>query len=131
MALTPLSHAQQSPVSALTRSGRIQHVQPDVVRAAAFMAAAADRMAQLPLLTSESVQYDLAYDAAHDVGEALLAAYGYRTSNGPGRRSVPQRQPWRSRQLRNFTLRRRDLRSGRRATVPLHGRPIRLQSGVE
>lgn len=56
----------------------------DPERSAAFLAAAAERLSQLPLLTSASVKYDLAYDAAHDVGEALLAAHGYRTTNGPG-----------------------------------------------
>ena len=29
-----------------------------------------------------------AYDACHDIGEALLAAYGYRTVNGPGQHEV-------------------------------------------
>jgi len=39
---------------------------------------------QLPLLTSVTVGYGVAYDACHDTGEALLAAYGFRTTNGPG-----------------------------------------------
>lgn len=30
------------------------------------------------------MRYDGGYNAAHDVGEALMAAYGYTTSNGPG-----------------------------------------------
>lgn len=33
-------------------------------------------------------RYNLAYDACHDVGEALLAAYGYRTVNGPGQHAA-------------------------------------------
>ena len=48
------------------------------------MRQADDRLGQLPLLTSVAVRYGVAYDAAHDVGEALLAAYGFRTVGGPG-----------------------------------------------
>ncbi len=84
MAVMPLSAAQQHAVDALVAARRIDKVSPDAVRAAAFLAAAADRISQLPLLTSAGVRYDVAYDAAHDVGEALLAAHGYRTSNGAG-----------------------------------------------
>ncbi len=84
MAVTRLSATQQQAVDAPVTTRRIEKIMPDSVRAAAFMAAAADRISQLPLLTSVVVKYDLAYDAAHDVGEALLAAHGYRTTNGPG-----------------------------------------------
>jgi hypothetical protein len=31
-----------------------------------------------------SVIYDIAYNAAHDAGEAMLAAYRYRTASGTG-----------------------------------------------
>lgn len=84
MAVIRLTAAQQGAVDDLVAALRIDEVTPDPARAAAFLAAAADRMSQLPLLTSMIVKYDLAYDAAHDVGEALLAAYGYRTANGTG-----------------------------------------------
>jgi hypothetical protein len=56
----------------------------DASRAASFMRQAEERLGQLPLLTSVAVKYGIAYDAAHDIGEALLAAYGFRTTNGPG-----------------------------------------------
>ncbi|WP_375405859.1 hypothetical protein [uncultured Amnibacterium sp.] len=49
-----------------------------------FLDQAAERISQLPLLTSPAVRYGIAYDACHDVGEALLAAYGYRTRGGAG-----------------------------------------------
>jgi hypothetical protein len=45
---------------------------------------AEERLNQLPLLTSVVVRYGIAYDACHDTGEALLAAYGFRMTNGPG-----------------------------------------------
>ncbi|MAB81684.1 MAG: hypothetical protein CMH35_00240 [Microbacterium sp.] len=84
MAVTPLTAAQQEAVDALVAGRRIDQVPADEARARAFLAASADRISQLRLLTSAGVKYDIAYDAAHDIGEALLAAHGYRTTNGPG-----------------------------------------------
>ncbi len=84
MAVTPLSRSQQVTVSALVDGRRLQAVAPDLVRAASFLQQADERLSQLPLLTSVAVRYGIAYDACHDIGEALLAAYGLRTANGPG-----------------------------------------------
>ena len=84
MALTPLTHVQQATVIALVEARRLNAVPADSARAASFLRQAEDRLSQLPLLTSVAVGYGIAYDACHDVGEALLAAYGFRTANGPG-----------------------------------------------
>lgn len=84
MGVTPLTEVQQKAVDALVSARRIERVAPDAARARAFLDVAADRISQLPLLTSVGVKYDIAYDATHDIGEALLAAYGYRTRNGAG-----------------------------------------------
>jgi hypothetical protein len=84
MALIPLTDIQLTAATALVESGRLKIVPVDSARAAAFLQAANARIEQIPLLTAPFVQYGLAYDACHDVGEALLAAYGYRTTNGPG-----------------------------------------------
>lgn len=84
MAVSPLTEAQREAVDVLIAARRLEEVPPDQARAAVFLAAAAERISQLPLLTSVVVSYDLAYDAAHDVGEALLAAHGYRTRTGVG-----------------------------------------------
>ncbi len=84
MAVNPLTKTQREAIDVLVSARRLEKVPPDPARAAAFLAAAAERISQLPLLTSVVVAYDLAYDAAHDVGEALLAAHGYRTRNGVG-----------------------------------------------
>jgi hypothetical protein len=43
-----------------------------------------ERLNQLPLLTSVVVRYGMDSDGCHDTGEALLAAYGFPTTNGPG-----------------------------------------------
>lgn len=84
MALIPLSPAQAAATQVLIEARRIERVSQDGSRAASFLRQAQDRLTQLPLLTSVPVKYGIAYDAAHDVGEALLAAYGFRTTNGPG-----------------------------------------------
>lgn len=84
MALTPLSPAQREAVASLVKAGRIESVGADQARATSFLEQATDRIGQLELLTSAAVKYGVAYDACHDIGEALLAAYGYRTRNGAG-----------------------------------------------
>ena len=84
MALTPLTQAQRRAVDSLVAQGRIAVVPADDDRATTFMHQAADVIADLPHLTRPQNQYNLAYDACHDVGEALMAGYGYRTLSGPG-----------------------------------------------
>lgn len=84
MTIPALTRVQQATVLALVEARRLEAVPVDVARAASFLRQAEDRLSQLPLLTSVAVKYGIAYDAAHDVGETLLAAYGFRTANGPG-----------------------------------------------
>lgn len=84
MALTPLTPVQQATVLALVEARRLEAVPVDLARATAFLRQAKERMDQLPLLSSVTVRYGVAYDACHDTGEALLAAYGFRTTSGPG-----------------------------------------------
>lgn len=84
MALTRLSNVQKAILVALVEARRLDVVPADEARASSFIRQAEDRLEQLPLITSPAVRYGVAYDAAHDVGVALLAAYGFRTANGPG-----------------------------------------------
>ena len=84
VALTPLTRVQQATVLALVEARRLDAVPADLARATSFLRQAEERLNQLPLLTSVVVRYGIAYDACHDTGEALLAAYGFRTTNGPG-----------------------------------------------
>jgi hypothetical protein len=72
------------------------------------------------------VKYDLAYDAAHDVGEALLAAHGYRTSNGLGQHEALGRflravldEPPGDGAARRFDRLRRTRNQGRYAARPV------------
>jgi hypothetical protein len=84
MAISALTKVQQATVLALVEARRLDAVPADASRAASFMRQAEERLGQMPLLTSVVVRYGIAYDAAHDIGEALLAAHGFRTANGPG-----------------------------------------------
>lgn len=84
MVVKPLDPAQQAAVHALADSHRIETVPVDTQRATIFMAKAQHRLTDVDNLTWAEGRYNYAYDAAHDVGEALLSAYGYRTVNGPG-----------------------------------------------
>lgn len=81
---TPLGTAQQAAIEALVKAGRIAPVPVDLERASAFLRNARELLAELPKLTGANARYTLAYDACHDVGEALLALYGFRTVNGIG-----------------------------------------------
>lgn len=84
MSVTPLTPAQQTAVDALETAGRLRKAPPDETRAELFLGHAADALADLPNLTRVQNKYDLAYNGAHDTGEAMLAAYGYRTASGHG-----------------------------------------------
>ncbi len=84
MALRALTPEQQRAVGDLVAKGHIAPVPVDLAKALIFMKQAQDVIADLPHLTKPQNRYNLAYDACHDVGEAVLAAYGYRTLSGPG-----------------------------------------------
>lgn len=84
MTLTTLSDDQVAAVQALIDSRAIEAVLPDPVRAAAFLQKARIKCADLGNAQYHENRFDLAYGACHDVGEALLAAYGYRTRSGSG-----------------------------------------------
>ena len=82
---TPVPTARQKvELTALVRARRIEAVPVDLARAEGFLTQAEDALADVPNLTRPQNAYNLAYDAAHDVGEAMLAAFGYRTASGRG-----------------------------------------------
>ena len=80
----PLTPAQQKAVDALVRSGALRSVRPDEKKARAFLAGAEAALADVPNVTRTENRYNLAYKAAHDVGEAMLSGYGYKTTYGSG-----------------------------------------------
>lgn len=82
MAVVALTSDQQSAVATLLAARRVERVPVDERRARAFLDQAGDALSDLPHMTRDQNRYNLAYDAAHDVDEAMLAAYGYRTRRG-------------------------------------------------
>lgn len=88
MSLTPLAPAQQSSVQDLVTKGRLRTVPADARAAANFLGIADVRLGELGSITSPVVRYSVAYDAAHDVGSAFLAAHGYSPGGGMGQHVV-------------------------------------------
>jgi len=84
MAIVPLTNAQNRAVEALVDQRRLERVVPDQARALVFLERARGAVEDVGRLTQPHTAYNVAYDACHDVGEALLAAYGYRTRSGVG-----------------------------------------------
>lgn len=84
MTVIPLSDDQRAALQALVDSRAIEPVQPDSVRATAFLHKAHIKCADLDNTQYHENRFDLGYGACHDVGEALLAAYGFRTRSGTG-----------------------------------------------
>ena len=80
----PLTRAQLAALEVLVRERRLDTVPADARRARAFMSQAHDAMDDVTNLAKPQNQASLAYDGCHDIGEALMAAYGFRTRNGNG-----------------------------------------------
>jgi hypothetical protein len=75
---------QLAAIEALVRAGRLRRTSADSRRAERFLSQCQDGLDQVNAITSSNIRYNVAYDAAHDVGEAMLAAYGLRTRSGQG-----------------------------------------------
>lgn len=88
MALNLLTSPQRERLDALVAAGRLREVPADLELAANCLALADDRLSDLPLIRTTTVRMSTAYDAAHDIGQAFLAAYGYTPTNGAGQHAV-------------------------------------------
>ena len=84
MTAIALTARQRADVDALVTARKLEPMPVDQLRAAAFLDQASEALVDVPNVTRAQNRYNLAYDAAHDVGEAMLAAYGYRTRPGAG-----------------------------------------------
>ena len=83
MALTPLTRVQQATVVALVEAHRLDIVPADLARATSFLRQAQERgPAAAAHERHRRVRRRLRRVSRHR--EALLAAYGFRTTNGPG-----------------------------------------------
>jgi hypothetical protein len=69
VAVTPLSTVQQGTVDELVAERRLERVPVDERRCAAFLEQADTALADLPNVRHAQNKYNLAYDAAHDVGQ--------------------------------------------------------------
>lgn len=84
MVSSAFSEAQRKAVDALVTGRRLESAPVDDDRAASFLLLAEDTLIDVAHVRLPQNRYNLAYDAAHAVGEALLARHGYRTRSGPG-----------------------------------------------
>ncbi|MDZ7578030.1 MAG: hypothetical protein U0904_07650 [Candidatus Nanopelagicales bacterium] len=66
------------------KSGHLRRVPPDLFKAQRFWSMARENLEELPNIHSEHVRYAVAYNASHDVGEGLMAAFGFRTAGNQG-----------------------------------------------
>lgn len=82
--VSELTASQRAALDALVAGRRLERVPIDEDRARSFLDLAADTLVDVANVRLPQNRYNLAYDAAHAVGEALLAGHGYRTKNGPG-----------------------------------------------
>ena len=83
-----LSVSQVADLAIVVKANRLSRVPIDLSKAQLFLDLAIEAMSELSNINANSVRYDTAYNIAHNVGEALLAAYGYRTTSGPGQHMV-------------------------------------------
>jgi hypothetical protein len=60
----------------------------DLNKAKLFLTQAEEAVSELENIQAIRIQFDVAYNSCHSVGEALLAAYGYRTTPGAGQHMV-------------------------------------------
>jgi hypothetical protein len=84
MVTSTLRAEQRQAIDALVAGRRLEPVTVDHDRADSFLALAEDTLVDVAHVRLPQNRYNLAYDAAHAVGEVLLARYGYRTRSGPG-----------------------------------------------
>ena len=87
MTVVALTESQRDAVAGLVRAGRVEKLVggADEHRARSFLVNASSAMSDLAMVKTAVVRHDLAYAVMHDVGEAMLAAYGFRTVRGDGK----------------------------------------------
>lgn len=95
MAVVPLTAGQQQAVDALVAAQDFRKVPADETQARRFGEQARLTLVDVPNVTQALNKYDLAYRAAHDVGEAMLRAYGYKNKWGPGAHDEARELPGR------------------------------------
>lgn len=86
-----LSTTQLQALRSLVAARRLDAVPVDEARAERFIELARATLVDVTNVRLPQNKYNLAYDAAHAVGESLLARFGYRTTSGPGQHEAMAR----------------------------------------
>ncbi len=68
--------------------GRLKTVPIDLVKTQMFMEKASEAIGEFANISSVGVLYDTAYTVCHDIGEATMAAYGYKPAPIDGHHAV-------------------------------------------
>ncbi len=86
----PLTQHQIDGLDALVTSGKLVRVAVDVRRAQAFLGSATAGIADIDKVSGLNAKsrHRLAYDAAHDSIEALMAGYGFKTKGQGAHQSL-------------------------------------------
>ena len=84
MKLRALNADQVAAIEALVVAASIEPVTADHARSTAFIRKARIKCDDIKNAQHHENRFDLGYGACHDVGEALLSAYGLRTRAGAG-----------------------------------------------
>ena len=79
-----LTIAQRTEIKLLLTRDRLKEVPVDLNKARLFLIQAEEAFSELGNIQANKIQFDVAYNSCHSAGEALLAAYGYRTTPGVG-----------------------------------------------
>ena len=79
-----LSEQQLNALNELVNRSTLRQVPIDLIKASRFINRAEEALKELPTIRTKSIRHSIAYDCAHDVAEALLAAYGFATTTGVG-----------------------------------------------
>ena len=84
--MTPraLSVEQVERLQSLVIRKRLRIVPIDLNKAVRFLDQAHEALREISKIEGAKLKHGIAYDVAHDVGEALIAAYGFATTNGSG-----------------------------------------------
>lgn len=83
-----LTTSQLVKLTVAVNGNSLSIVPKDLAKAQSFLDQASEGLNELTKINANSVRHNIAYSIAHDVGEALLAAYGYRTTSGQGQHAV-------------------------------------------
>ena len=80
----PLTNVQTAKLAELVRQRKPRPASVDRTKAPNFIDQATEAASELGGIGSAKVRYDVVYNIANDVGEAVLSAYGFRTGDGKG-----------------------------------------------